>query len=80
MPSVAGPRRPQDRVDLRGVKQNRSARRWSDVFKKEVGESVTPRLDRWSAEAPVSPLADSDQATTGMQKMRTPPPSICTMT
>ncbi len=28
-----------------------------DIFKKEVGESATPRLDRWSAEAPVSPSA-----------------------
>src|SRR5206468_8096228 len=53
MPSVAGPRRPQDRVELRGVKQVfRSA--LVDVFKKSVGESATPRLDRWSAEAPVS--------------------------
>src|SRR3954447_18258463 len=52
LPSVAGPRRPQDRVELRGVKQNfRST--LVDVFKKEVGESATPRLDRWSAEAPV---------------------------
>src|SRR5204863_2716123 len=51
-PSVAGPRRPQDRVELRGVKQQfRST--LVDVFKKEVGESATPRLDRWSAEAPV---------------------------
>jgi aconitate hydratase len=54
MPSVAGPRRPQDRVELRGVKQSfRSA--LVDVFKKEVGESATPRLDRWAAEAPVAP-------------------------
>src|SRR4051794_4201870 len=54
MPSVAGPRRPQDRVELRGVKQVfRSA--LVDVFKKSVGESATPRLDRWSAEAPVAP-------------------------
>ncbi|HSV14504.1 MAG TPA: aconitase family protein, partial [Tepidisphaeraceae bacterium] len=53
-PSVAGPRRPQDRIELRGVKQNfRST--LVDVFKKEVGESATPRLDRWSAEAPVTP-------------------------
>src|SRR5687768_4690974 len=52
VPSVAGPRRPQDRVELRGVKQVfRSA--LVDVFKKNVGESATPRLDRWSAEAPV---------------------------
>src|SRR5438067_3600390 len=52
MPAVAGPRRPQDRVELRGVKQVfRSA--LVDVFKKEVGESATPRLDRWAAEAPV---------------------------
>jgi aconitate hydratase len=52
VPSIAGPRRPQDRVELRGVKQSfRSA--LVDVFKKEVGESATPRLDRWSAEAPV---------------------------
>jgi aconitate hydratase len=53
VPSVAGPRRPQDRIELRGVKQNfRSA--LVDIFKKTVGESATPRLDRWSAEAPVS--------------------------
>jgi aconitate hydratase len=56
MPSVAGPRRPQDRIELRGVKQNfRST--LVDTFKKEVGESATPRLDRWSAEAPVNPSA-----------------------
>src|SRR4051812_40462288 len=55
VPSVAGPRRPQDRVELRSVKQTfRSA--LVDVFKKEVGESATPRLDRWSAEAPVGQL------------------------
>jgi aconitate hydratase len=54
VPSVAGPRRPQDRIELRGVKQNfRST--LVDVFKKTVGESATPRLDRWSAEAPVNP-------------------------
>jgi aconitate hydratase len=52
IPSVAGPRRPQDRVELRSVKQNfRSS--LVDIFKKNVGESATPRLDRWSAEAPV---------------------------
>ena len=60
VPSVAGPRRPQDRVELRGVKQSfRST--LVDVFKKEVGESATPRLDRWSAEAPVGQMrASSD--------------------
>ncbi|MGA2441302.1 MAG: aconitate hydratase [Tepidisphaeraceae bacterium] len=59
MPSVAGPRRPQDRVDLRGVKQSfRST--LVDVFKKELGQSTTPRLDRWSAEAPVQPVSASD--------------------
>jgi len=58
-PSVAGPRRPQDRVELRGVKQNfRST--LVDVFKKEVGQSVTPRLDRWSAEGPVQPSGNED--------------------
>src|SRR3954469_25206498 len=69
MPSVAGPRRPQDRVELRGVKQVfRSA--LVDVFKKSVGESATPRLDRWSAEAPVAPTRegvrdeDEDEAAT----------------
>ena len=57
LPSVAGPRRPQDRVDLRGVKQVfRST--LVDVFKKEVGESATPRLDRWSAEGPVVPTRE----------------------
>jgi aconitate hydratase len=59
-PSVAGPRRPQDRVELRGVKQNfRST--LVDVFKMEVGESVTPRLDRWSAEGPVAPTGNEDE-------------------
>jgi aconitate hydratase len=56
IPSVAGPRRPQDRVDLRAVKQSfRST--LVDVFKKEVGESTTPRLDRWSAEAPTEHIS-----------------------
>ncbi len=60
VPSVAGPRRPQDRMELRGVKQSfRSA--MADVFKKPMGESVTPRLDRWSAEAPVGGLQSSVQ-------------------
>src|SRR6185437_12943287 len=60
MPSIAGPSRPQDRVELRGVKQSfRSS--LVDVFKKHVGESATPRLDRWSAEGPVTPgTHDSD--------------------
>jgi aconitate hydratase len=60
MPSVAGPRRPQDRVELRGVKQSfRST--LVDVFKKTVGESATPRLDRWSAEAPVTPARGENE-------------------
>jgi len=54
MPSVAGPRRPQDRVDLRSVKQSFNST-LVDVFKKEVGAAATPRLDRWSAEGPVNP-------------------------
>jgi aconitate hydratase len=59
VPSVAGPRRPQDRVELRSVKQSfRSA--LVDIFKKQVGESATPRLDRWSAEAPVHLSAKSE--------------------
>ncbi len=61
MPSVAGPRRPQDRVELRGVKQSfRSA--LVDVFKKEVGESATPRLDRWGAEGPVPGRGDDAES------------------
>src|SRR5688572_26886789 len=65
VPSVAGPRRPQDRVELRSVKQSfRST--LVDVFKKEVGESATPRLDRWSAEAPVG-AAHSSVAATGRE-------------
>src|SRR4051794_11029276 len=65
MPSVAGPRRPQDRLELRSVKQNfRSA--LVDIFKKNVGESATPRLDRWSAEAPVG-AAHSSVAETGRE-------------
>src|SRR5215212_107632 len=49
MPSVAGPRRPQDRVELRGLKTTFQSA-LVDVYKKSVGESATPRLDRWSAE------------------------------
>src|SRR5271170_3682410 len=61
MPSVAGPRRTQDRVELRGVKQSfRSA--LVDVFKKEVGESATPRLDRWAAEGPVTGRCDDAES------------------
>ena len=64
IPSVAGPRRPQDRVELRGVKQSfRSA--LVDIFKKEVGDSATPRLDRWSAEAPVDQLRAESMTTAG---------------
>jgi aconitate hydratase len=55
VPSVAGPRRPQDRVELRSVKQNFRSN-LVDFFKKTVGEAATPRLDRWSAEAPVAPV------------------------
>jgi aconitate hydratase len=58
MPSVAGPRRPQDRIELRGVKQNFRSN-LVDVFKKDVGESATPRLDRWNAEAPATVSADT---------------------
>jgi len=47
MPSVAGPRRPQDRVEVRAVKKSfRSA--LVETFKKTVDESAPPRLDRWS--------------------------------
>jgi len=64
IPSVAGPRRPQDRVELRGVKQSfRSA--LVDIFKKEVGDSATPRLDRWSAEAPVGQNAAVESENNG---------------
>src|SRR5687767_8552691 len=49
MPSVAGPRRPQDRVELRGLKATFQSA-LVDVYKKSVGESATPRLDRWGAE------------------------------
>jgi aconitate hydratase len=68
-PSVAGPRRPQDRVELRGLKQSfRSA--LVDVFKKHVGESTTPRLDRWSAEAPVCPTCENSAGKGGDEDAR----------
>ncbi|MDB5174204.1 MAG: acn, partial [Phycisphaerales bacterium] len=60
LPSVAGPRRPQDRMELRGVKQAFESA-LVDVFKKSVGQSATPRLDRWSAEAPVQTLSTKGQ-------------------
>ena len=60
MPCIAGPRRPQDRVELRGVKQSfRSS--LVDTFKKAVGESATPRLDRWSAEGPLTGAEDESK-------------------
>ncbi len=61
MPSVAGPRRPQDRVELRSVKQSFRSN-LVDVFKKEVGESATPRLDRWAAEGPVTGGGDDAES------------------
>jgi aconitate hydratase len=64
-PSLAGPLRPQDRVDVRSVKQAfRSA--MVDVFKKQIGESVTPRLDRWNSEAPMH-AGGADRAATVTQ-------------
>ena len=62
MPSVAGPRRPQDRVELRSVKQSFEST-LVDTFKKSVGEAATPRLDRWSAEAPVAVMGNSSPRT-----------------
>ncbi|HZL37531.1 MAG TPA: aconitate hydratase [Tepidisphaeraceae bacterium] len=59
-PSVAGPRRPQDRIDLRGVRQN-FASALVDIFKKSAGQAATPRLDRWSSEAPVGAFHSSVQ-------------------
>ncbi len=53
MPSVAGPRRPQDRVELRGLKTSFESA-LVDYYKKNVGENATPRLDRWGAEGVVS--------------------------
>jgi aconitate hydratase len=53
MPSVAGPKRPQDRIDVRSVKQSFESA-LVDVFKKNAGEAATPRLDRWSSEGPVT--------------------------
>src|SRR4051812_36523265 len=41
VPSVAGPRRPQDRVELRAVKQSFEST-LVDVFKKSVGQGATP--------------------------------------
>src|SRR3954470_10175526 len=46
MPSVAGPRRPQDRVELRGLKTNFQSA-LVDVYKKSVGASATNRLYCW---------------------------------
>jgi aconitate hydratase len=46
-PSVAGPRRPQDRLELPEVSKNfRTA--LGEVFKKQIDTSIPPRLDRTS--------------------------------
>ncbi|MEM1011556.1 MAG: aconitate hydratase [Planctomycetota bacterium] len=50
-PSIAGPRRPQDRIELR---QSRSSFR--SVLMDDFGQNLDgqiPRLDRWSNEAPL---------------------------
>ncbi|HUB25797.1 MAG TPA: aconitase family protein, partial [Tepidisphaeraceae bacterium] len=50
-PSVAGPSRPQDRLDLGQVKQSfRGA--MSKSFKKEMVEPAMPRLERWNGQMP----------------------------
>jgi len=63
MPSVAGPRRPQDRVELRGLKTTFQSA-LVDVYKKSVGESATPRLDRWGAEGTAYTGDDAKAAAT----------------
>ncbi|HEV8291908.1 MAG TPA: aconitate hydratase AcnA [Tepidisphaeraceae bacterium] len=63
MPSVAGPRRPQDRVELRGLKTTFQSA-LVDVYKKSVGESATPRLDRWGAEGTAYKGDDAKAAAT----------------
>jgi aconitate hydratase len=50
MPAVAGPRRPQDRVELPKVKSNFRAN-LAESFKKAAGEPATPRLDRNNGKA-----------------------------
>jgi aconitate hydratase len=60
VPSVAGPRRPQDRIELRGVKQSFESA-LVDTFKKTGGAATTPRWDRWGAEAPVSLTPGQDE-------------------
>ena len=77
MPSIAGPRRPQDRVELRSVKQAfRSA--LVDVFKKNVGESQPrgstvgrPRGRSFLAgtkKMPARPIPPSTLATEGQRR------------
>src|SRR5438034_4548773 len=63
MPSVAGPRRPQDRVELRGLKTTFQSA-LVDVYKKSVGASATPRLDRWGAEGTAYTADDAKAAAT----------------
>jgi aconitate hydratase len=63
MPSVAGPRRPQDRVELRGLKTTFQSA-LVDIYKKAVGASMTNRLDRWGAEGVVHSGDDAAAAAT----------------
>ncbi len=63
MPCVAGPRRPQDRVELRGLKTSFESA-LVDYYKKNVGAAATPRLDRWGAEGVVSKGDDATAAAT----------------
>src|SRR5437773_3763618 len=69
MPSVAGPRRPQDRVELRGVKTTFQSA-LVDVYKKSVGESATNRLDRWSAEG-VGYKGDDEKSAATTEHLKT---------
>src|SRR5437773_1909501 len=69
MPSVAGPRRPQDRVELRGLKTTFQSA-LVDVYKKSVGESATNRLDRWSAEG-VGYKGDDEKSAATTEHLKT---------
>ena len=60
-PSLAGPRRPQDRVDLQSVKVS-FRKSLTDVFKKELEQEVAPTLGTSATSAANSPSAQATGA------------------
>ena len=75
-PSLAGPRRPQDRVELRSLKTSFQST-LVDYYKKSVGESATPRIDRWGTEG-VAYKGDDERAAATTEHLKDQKTTVAT--